>query len=169
VAIFGKPKKTMIETGKQPMAEAQQATSAQRTVISQGTVIKGDIMSSDPLHSEGQIEGSLVVKNSVIVGKNGTIKADVTANSLQIHGKIIGDVVATEKVSIERSGSVEGNIRSPKLMISEGAHFKGNIDMSQKTVVETGASGTAPSFGGEKKKFELRGNPGTPSIASSDN
>jgi cytoskeletal protein CcmA (bactofilin family) len=165
VSIFGKQKTTSLVN--QPTGDVPPPPSTQKTVISLGTVIKGDIVSNDPLHTEGQIEGSLTVKNAVTVGKSGTIKANVIANSLQIHGKIIGDIVAAEKVSIERSGSVEGNIRSPKLMISEGAHFKGNIDMSHKTA-ESGPGGST-TFGGEKKKFELRGSPGAQSVATGDN
>ena len=155
MSIFGKPKKSPPQGDAVRQRESVAPTSSRRTVISQGTVIKGDINSNDALQVDGQVEGNMTVKNTITVGKDGRITADVTATSLEIHGKIIGDVEATDRVSIERSGSVEGNIRSPKLMISEGAHFKGNIDMSQKS---SGAPPVSPSqAGGEKKKFELRG------------
>ena len=166
MGIFGKPKKSS-ENRPQPVGETSPPVSTRRTEISQGTVIKGDIMSNDALFNEGRIEGNLTVKNSVTVGRNGIIKADVTATSLQIHGRIIGDVVASEKVSIEHSGTVEGNIHSPKLMISEGAHFMGNIDMSHKTG-DLGPGGSTAVDKGEKKKFELRGGAGTPSMVSTD-
>jgi len=166
VSIFGKPKKAF-ENRSHPAAESTQPASVKRTEISQGTVIKGEIISNDALVNEGRIEGHVTVKNSVIVGKNGVIKANVTATSLQIHGKIIGDVAASEKVSIERSGLVEGNIHSPKLMISEGAQFKGNIDMSHQT--GNLGPGASSEIKGEKKKFELRGSTSEPSMASTDN
>ena len=155
MSIFGKPKKSPPPGDMTSPRESSAPVSSRRTVISQGTVIKGEINSNDALLVDGQVEGHMTVKNMITVGKDGRITADVTATALEIHGKIIGDVVATDRVSIERSGSVEGNIRSPKLMISEGAHFKGNIDMSQKSSTAPPASPTPA--GGEKKKFELRG------------
>ena len=78
------------------------------------------ISSNDHLVVDGQIEGSVTVKNTVTIGKSGRVRADITATTLNVHGKIIGDVVATDRVAIEPSGSIEGNINSPKLMINEG-------------------------------------------------
>lgn len=143
------------------MVEEQAASPL--TIIGRGTVIQGEISSDDKMQVDGNIEGNITVKNTVIVGKTGRIKADLTATSISVHGRIDGDVVTTERVTIERSGSVEGNIRSPKLVISEGAHFKGNIDMSQTETPPSGPqtapkSTPAPSIAqavGEKR-FQLR-------------
>jgi len=158
VSIFGKPKSSQAQREAfQGEVSSSSSSKSRTTVISQGTVIKGEISSNDSIMIDGQVEGNVTVKNTVTIGKSGRISANVTATTLQIYGKIIGDVIASEKVCIEHSGSVEGNIHSPKLMISEGAHFKGNIDMSQMGSGSGGAAMLkAPQTGGEKKKFALR-------------
>ncbi len=149
VSIFGKPKEHSGSGRLQPL-EAETQPSKQRTVLSNGTVIRGKISSNDHLVIDGQIEGSITVKNTVTVGKNGQVQADVTATTLNVHGKIIGDVVATDRVAIEPTGSIEGNIHSPKLMINEGAHFRGNIDMTQKS-----AAVERPATEEKEKRFDL--------------
>jgi cytoskeletal protein CcmA (bactofilin family) len=131
VSIFGKSKSPDVPVRVTRTDLTDESTSSQFTVIGRGTVIQGEISSDDQVQVDGNIEGNLTVKNTVIVGKTGRITADITATSILVHGKVIGDVVSTERVTIERSGSVEGNVRTPKLVISEGAHFRGNIDMSQ--------------------------------------
>lgn len=130
MALFGKAKKPGnpgIGT-REPVA----LPPAPATLISAGTKIVGTINSNDQIQVDGEIEGTLQVRNHVIVGKSGVIRADVSVQSVQVFGRIVGDVVSAEKVTIERSGAIEGNIVAPKLAIAEGALFRGNIDMSQR-------------------------------------
>ena len=54
------------------------------------------------------------------------------AKSVVILGAVVGNVTATEKVNIRESGSVDGDITAPRVAIAEGAHFRGNVDMSTK-------------------------------------
>ena len=154
MSIFGKPKEPS-GAGRMAPLPAETQPSKQRAFLSSGTVFRGEISSNDHLVVDGQIEGSVTVKNTVTIGKSGRVRADITATTLNVHGKIIGDVVATDRVAIEPSGSIEGNINSPKLMINEGAHFCGNIDMTQK------APGTdKPAVGEKEKRFDLISNAG---------
>ena len=154
MSIFGKQKASRQPPNTPPRQDvSSQSGSSPVTVISRGSVVHGEISSSDLLQIDGHVEGNIAVKNKVVIGGTGRITADITASSLEIYGKIIGDVVATDRVCIENTGSVEGNIRSPKLMIAEGAHFRGNIDMSQKTEVNNRNQGGGD---GKEKKFSLQ-------------
>jgi cytoskeletal protein CcmA (bactofilin family) len=130
VSIFGKSKKSTDASlsGRDHAA----LPPAPATVISDGTKVIGDIIADDQIQINGELEGSLKIKNHVIVGKTGKVSANMEVGSLQVFGKVIGDVVSIDRVTIERSGSIEGNIIAPKLAISEGAIFRGNIDMSQR-------------------------------------
>lgn len=101
------------------------------SIISPGTKIKGDIKTADHVQIDGELKGSMDVTNHVTIGKTGKVKANLKVKSLQVFGKLTGDVTALDRVTIEQSGSIEGNITSPKLAISEGAHFRGNIEMSR--------------------------------------
>jgi cytoskeletal protein CcmA (bactofilin family) len=71
------------------------------------------------------------------IGPNGRITAEVFAKSVVILGAVVGNVTATEKVNIRESGSVDGDITAPRVAIAEGAHFRGNVDMSTKKPTST--------------------------------
>lgn len=131
VNIFGKSKERNPNT---PTSQKEVAAlpPAPATAISDGTKIVGEVTSSDQVQIDGELEGNLFVKNHVIVGKTGKVSANLEVKSLQVFGQVVGDVVSQERVSIERSGTIEGNITAPNLAISEGALFRGNIDMSQR-------------------------------------
>jgi cytoskeletal protein CcmA (bactofilin family) len=55
----------------------------------------------------------------------------VEARSVLVYGRIEGDLAATEKAEVAASGSTEGDIEAPRVVIAEGAYFKGNVKMGQ--------------------------------------
>lgn len=108
----------------------------ERTFIGKGVLIKGEVIAEEDMIIEGRVEGKIETKKSLIVGKNGNIEAEIKANEVKIMGKVTGDVHTTMRIEIVPSGVLFGNITSPRVSISEGAVFKGNIDM-QKTEKES--------------------------------
>lgn len=95
-------------------------------------VIKGRIRATEEIIVEGKIDGNTSVKHRVIVGKSGMIKGDIEASEVIIQGKVDGNVRASSKVEIVPEGTLNGNIVSQRVVLAEGAIFKGNIDMSFK-------------------------------------
>ncbi len=108
------------------------APGEEKTFIGKGVTIKGEIFSEEDMTIEGKVEGRIETKKTLVVGKNGNIEAEIKANEIKIMGKVTGDVHAITRIEIVPSGAHFGNIFSPRVAISEGAIFKGNIDM-QKT------------------------------------
>ena len=101
--------------------------------IGKSVVIKGELTGSEDLTIEGQVEGSIQLReHALTIGPNGRIKAQVFAKSVIVLGEIIGNVSASEKVDIRDNGSVDGDIISPRVAIAEGAHFRGTVDMQRK-------------------------------------
>jgi cytoskeletal protein CcmA (bactofilin family) len=101
--------------------------------IGKSVVIKGELTGSEDLMIEGQVEGTIQLKEHVLtIGPNGRIKAQVFAKSVIILGEVHGNVTASDKVDIRDNGSVDGDLISPRVAISEGAHFRGSIDMQRK-------------------------------------
>ena len=101
--------------------------------IGKSVVIKGELSGSEDLTIEGQVEGKIELKESVLtIGPNGKIKAQVFAKSLIVLGEVTGNVTASDKVEIRDGGSVDGDIISPRVAIAEGAHFRGSVDMQRK-------------------------------------
>jgi cytoskeletal protein CcmA (bactofilin family) len=101
--------------------------------IGKSVVIKGELNGSEDLTIEGQVEGTIDLRNNVLtIGPNGNIKAQVFAKAVVVLGAVTGNITASEKVDIRDGGSVEGDLISPRVGISEGAHFRGSIDMQAK-------------------------------------
>ena len=126
-----------------PVASAEAASSArpdaarrnERDVVNIGksVVIKGELNGSEDLTIEGQVEGTIQLRDHVLtIGPNGRIKAQVFAKAVIVLGEVNGNVTATEKVDIRDGGSVDGDIVSPRVAIAEGAHFRGSVDMQRK-------------------------------------
>lgn len=108
------------------------------TMIGVSSKIKGELSGDEDMVIQGNIEGTVQLKNnSVSVGEHGVIQADVFAKKITIEGKLSGDLHGTEKVIVTRSGQVKGNIISPRVVLEDGASFKGSIDMDCKTEAQT--------------------------------
>src|SRR5688572_24098872 len=101
--------------------------------IGKSIIIKGELNGSEDLTIEGQVEGTIQLKDHVLtIGPNGRIKAQVFAKAVIVLGEVHGNVTASEKVDIRDNGSVDGDIVSPRVAIAEGAHFRGSVDMQRK-------------------------------------
>ncbi len=101
--------------------------------IGKSVVIKGELNGSEDLTIEGQVEGTIQLRDHVLtIGANGKIKAQVFAKAVIIQGEVVGNVTASERVEIKDNGSVDGDIVSPRVAIAEGAHFRGSVDMQRK-------------------------------------
>lgn len=74
--------------------------------------------------------GDISLKNhNVIIGKNGDVRANITARQIVVEGQLSGDLKGGEKVIIKATGNVLGNVVSPRVTLEDGAMFKGSIEM----------------------------------------
>ncbi|HKY33102.1 MAG TPA: polymer-forming cytoskeletal protein [Candidatus Polarisedimenticolia bacterium] len=100
--------------------------------IGQSLFIKGEVSGSEDLTVDGRVEGRIDLKDhNLTIGPNGRVHADVHAKNITIIGEVTGNVVADEKVDLTDSGRLVGDIRSPRIAVSDGAQFKGSVDMVQ--------------------------------------
>ncbi len=112
--------------------------------IGKSVVIRGDLLGSEDLTIEGQVEGTIELKENVLtIGPNGKINAQVSAKTVIILGTVHGNVTASEKVDIRDGASVDGDVASPRVAIAEGAQFHGSVDM-QRDAKRTQQSNLAP-------------------------
>ncbi len=92
--------------------------------------LKGEITGSEDLLIDGEVEGAIELKeNKLTVGPNGKVKADVSARSITVMGHLCGNVRADEKIEICKTGSLEGDLLTARIVIEEGAVFRGSIDI----------------------------------------
>ncbi len=108
----------------------QAPKAAERSVMGSTLCFKGEIFGEENLVIQSEVEGLIDLRNhSVTVGKNGRLKADIYGKNVNIEGKVVGNVVGFDNVRIAQTGSVKGNVTSPRVMLEDGAKFKGSIDM----------------------------------------
>ena len=115
-----------------PAPAAVLSGTAPTCVIGVKTKIKGEITGDENVTVEGHVEGSIRITRDLRIGTGGSVKATVSAQSVVVAGELLGDCQATQRVQIEASGRVTGNIRAPRVVIVEGATFRGNSDMSAR-------------------------------------
>ena len=113
--------------------------------IGQSVQIKGELTGNEDLTIEGMVDGKIMVKDhNLTIGANGRITAEVHAKTVVVVGQVMGNITADDKVEIAPSGSVEGDIRAPRVAISDGASFKGSIDMERKPGTSASKPTSAP-------------------------
>jgi len=113
-------------------ARSASAAAASASVIGAKTQFKGEITGNETVVVEGLVEGTVRISGPLRVAPGGTVKANVSAQSVVIAGELVGDCHATERVEIEAAGRLNGNIRAPRVVIVEGATFRGNSDMAPR-------------------------------------
>jgi len=98
-------------------------------VIGRAITIRGNLSGSEDLLVEGRVEGSVSLKNHLSIEETGVVEADIDVEDLTVRGEMKGDINAAQSVSINANARVVGNIRAPRVIIEDGARFRGHIDM----------------------------------------
>jgi cytoskeletal protein CcmA (bactofilin family) len=107
-----------------PPAPAGSAT------IGKAVMIKGQIISREDLVIDGEVEGTVEAQDHrVTVGPNGKVQAGVKAREIVVLGSIHGNVEATDKIDIRKDARLVGDIKTARIVIEDGAYFKGSIDI----------------------------------------
>jgi cytoskeletal protein CcmA (bactofilin family) len=123
------PMATVVPTSVQPTRSTAPSSVC---VIGAKTTVKGDLVGDEDIVIDGHVEGQIRISRDLRIGQSGSVKATVEAQSVVIGGELIGDCTATNRIEIQVSGKLTGNIRAPKIVIAEGAMFRGNSDMSAR-------------------------------------
>jgi len=126
--------------------------------IGKSVQIRGELTGSEDLYLDGEIEGTVDLRDhSLIIGPNGRIKANITARDLIVHGRVEGTVNATGRVELRKSCTLIGDVGTQRIVIEDGAFFKGAIDIrdrdneakaeSRKPMAAAASAGTGMSSG----------------------
>ena len=99
------------------------------TYFGPNVTIDGTVTGNEPVLVEGTIKGTINLTNDIRVGTKARIEATIHAKNVTVEGKVTGDLSADERVELVASATVDGNIKAPKIIVAEGAKFRGNVDM----------------------------------------
>ncbi|HEU5060516.1 MAG TPA: polymer-forming cytoskeletal protein [Kofleriaceae bacterium] len=103
--------------------------SGEKTILGPTLEIEGEIEGSEDLVIQGKVNGRIVSKKSLTIDQTGDVNATVTTEGLAVSGKLNGNVEASDKVEIRREGTMIGDIKAPRVVIADGAKFKGRVEM----------------------------------------
>lgn len=113
------------------------STSKERALIGPTIFIKGDLTGEEDLLIDGRVEGKVELrKHNITVGKNGRVKADLYGKVITVEGEVHGNLYGEEQIVLRQSSTVRGNIVAPRVVLEDGANFKGSIDMSPKDATQ---------------------------------
>jgi cytoskeletal protein CcmA (bactofilin family) len=99
------------------------------TFISPNVTVDGTLTGSEPVFIEGSVKGKIDLSGELRVGPKARIDASVHAKHVMVEGRVNGDISADERVELVATASVDGNIKAPKIVVAEGAKFRGSVDM----------------------------------------
>ena len=115
-----------------PLEQPRELISSEVATIGKSVVVKGELSGSEDLFVDGEVEGSIVLRGqSLTVGPNGHVRANVEARNVIVHGRVDGDIHATDRVELRKSASLAGDIATARVSIEDGAYFKGSIDIQK--------------------------------------
>ena len=86
-------------------------------------------MGNEAITIQGTVEGTVALDAHLLVDEAGQVTADVEATSVTVRGQLHGELVVRDIITLEPGCQVTGNLRAPRIVIQEGARFRGNIDM----------------------------------------
>ena len=113
------------------------------TVIGASILISGKLTGDEDLTVRGRVEGEVNLTRTLIVEPSGIVKANVSVKNAIVSGVVVGNIAATESVELTQEGRMVGDIRSPRVIIVDGASFRGQIDMGDATPRAEGSEKTA--------------------------
>ena len=113
-----------------PMGKIEPESRGGSATIGKAVKIVGQIYSKEELFVDGDLEGTLeALEHRLTIGPNGTVHAAVKAREVVVLGSIQGNVEAADKIEIRKDAKLVGDIRTARIVIEDGAYFKGSIDI----------------------------------------
>ena len=101
-----------------------------RAFLGEGTQFKGVLSFAGAVRIDGHVEGEVIGDELLIIGEPGQVNAEIEVGTLVVSGRVQGTITARERVELLRPSRVSGTIRTPCLVVAEGALFNGNCEMS---------------------------------------
>jgi cytoskeletal protein CcmA (bactofilin family) len=96
-------------------------------------LVKGDIVSSEDLMIDGQVQGTIELgDHSLTIGSGASVVADLVAKNVTISGIVKGNVIGSAKIELKATAKVEGDITAPTFAMEDGAMLSGKVDTGPK-------------------------------------
>ncbi|HEY3449404.1 MAG TPA: polymer-forming cytoskeletal protein [Myxococcales bacterium] len=114
------------------------------TVIGESILVSGKLEGDEDLTVRGRVHGSITLTKTLIVEPTGVVKADAQVRNAIVSGVVVGNITATESVHLTKEGRMVGDIAAPRVIIVEGAAFRGHVDMGSAGEIKPGERPARP-------------------------
>lgn len=115
-------------------------------VLGKSVMVKGQILSREDLTIDGEVEGTVELQeHRLTVGPNGKVQAAIKAREIVVLGTVNGNVEASDKIDIRREAKLVGDIKTVRIVIEDGAYFKGSIDIARPETKQAPPKPAAPA------------------------
>jgi len=105
------------------------APEALTAFIDQGSEFEGKLSFKNTVRIDGSFKGEISSENTLIVGEPGVVEATIHSRTVIVSGEVAGDIVASERLVLHKTARVTGDVKTPKLVVEDGAELEGNIRM----------------------------------------
>jgi cytoskeletal protein CcmA (bactofilin family) len=99
------------------------------TIVGENTVIKGGLQGDEDLTIYGKVEGTINLSRTLNIESSGIVVADIEVQDAIISGVVVGNITASNSVQITEEGRMVGDLSAPRVIIVDGASYKGHVDM----------------------------------------
>jgi len=128
----GEPHLAVTPAPNIPHTLSERVSSQEVAQIGSSIIIRGELSGSENLYIDGQVEGAIELRDhNLTIGPNGRIQANINAKEIVIEGGVKGNVRAFGRVEIRRTGSLSGDMVAERIVIEDGAFFKGSIEIQK--------------------------------------
>src|SRR5271154_4906689 len=129
-----------------PMDSSYPASSGGTARLGASLHVKGEITGNEDLAIDGSVEGLVQLEDrKLTVGASAKLTADIIAREVVVYGTVKGNLRAKDRIEIKKDGSVNGDLTTARIMIEDGAYFKGSIEIDKAG--EAKDSDDKPAFG----------------------
>lgn len=114
--------------------------------IGKSVLVKGELSGNEDLTIDGKVDGKIVLNgHSVTIGQSGQVSAQIQAKAVTVSGEVKGKIIADDRVEIAATGTMLGEVLAPRVVLADGAKFKGSIDMDVKAGAGSQAAAAKPA------------------------
>lgn len=102
-----------------------------KAFLGPGSQFEGKLLFNEIVRIDGSFRGEIVSRDTLIIGDEADVEAEVTVGSLVLSGRFKGNIKATDKVDLRAPARVEGNIETPRLSVQEGVVLNSSLVMPE--------------------------------------
>jgi len=143
MALFSKDQQTPPPRPQPPTATPPVAGGPLMTFFGSNVTVDGTISGNEPVVVEGTVRGKINLNSDLRIGTQARVEATVHAKNVTVEGKVVGDISADDRLELVTNAMVDGNIKAPRIIVAEGAKFRGSVDMGSPRPKE--GADTAPA------------------------